>query len=97
MEIRNNLNNLNSVANVEVTGNQPAAAQREASATHTEPATDRTTVSAAGTQISQPGSDADVRWEKVAAVQQALADGTYNVPASEVATKMMDSMLGNRS
>ena len=97
MEIRNSLNGLNSVANVETAGNQPAAAQREASATHREPAADRATVSVAGAQISQPGSDADVRWEKVAAVQQALADGTYDVPASEVATKMVDSMLGNRS
>jgi negative regulator of flagellin synthesis FlgM len=97
VEIRNNLNTLNSVANVEVTGNQPAAVQRDASATPTEHATDRATVSTAGVQISQPGSDADVRWEKVAAVQQALADGTYDVPASEVATKMVDSMLGDRS
>jgi negative regulator of flagellin synthesis FlgM len=97
VEIRNNLNNLNSIANVPAAGNEPAAAQSDVPATHTEPATDRATVSAAGAQISQPGSDADVRWEKVAAIQQALADGTYDVPASEVATKMVDSMLGNRS
>lgn len=97
MEIRNNLNTLNSVANVETAGNQPATAQRDASATPTEHVTDRATVSTAGSQISQPAPDADVRWEKVAAVQQALADGTYDVPASEVATKMVDSMLGDRS
>jgi len=29
----------------------------------------------------------------VAAVQAALADGTYNVPASAVASKVVDSML----
>jgi anti-sigma28 factor (negative regulator of flagellin synthesis) len=32
--------------------------------------------------------------DKVAAIQQALASGTYNVPASEVAGKMIDQMLG---
>jgi len=32
--------------------------------------------------------------EKVAAIQQALADGTYSVPASEVAGRMIDHMLG---
>jgi anti-sigma28 factor (negative regulator of flagellin synthesis) len=30
----------------------------------------------------------------VAAIQQALVSGTYNVPASEVAGKMMDHMMG---
>ncbi len=34
-----------------------------------------------------------VRTEKVTAVQPALAAGTYNVPASAVASKVMDAML----
>jgi anti-sigma28 factor (negative regulator of flagellin synthesis) len=32
--------------------------------------------------------------EKVAAVQSALVSGTYNVPASAVAGKMIDQLLG---
>jgi anti-sigma28 factor (negative regulator of flagellin synthesis) len=32
--------------------------------------------------------------DKVTQVQQALAAGTYNVPSSEVAGKMLDQMLG---
>ena len=32
--------------------------------------------------------------EKVAEIQQALASGTYNVPAAAVAGKMIDQMLG---
>jgi anti-sigma28 factor (negative regulator of flagellin synthesis) len=32
--------------------------------------------------------------DKVVKVQQALAAGTYNVPSSEVASKMIDQMLG---
>jgi anti-sigma28 factor (negative regulator of flagellin synthesis) len=32
--------------------------------------------------------------EKVAEIQQALTSGTYNIPASQVAGKMIDQMLG---
>jgi anti-sigma28 factor (negative regulator of flagellin synthesis) len=35
-----------------------------------------------------------VRTDKVAGIQAALAAGSYNVPASAVASKMVDSMLG---
>jgi anti-sigma28 factor (negative regulator of flagellin synthesis) len=35
-----------------------------------------------------------VRADKVASVQAAIAAGTYNVPASAVASKVIDSMLG---
>jgi len=36
----------------------------------------------------------DVRTTKVAELRQAIASGTYNVPASAVADKMVESMLG---
>jgi anti-sigma28 factor (negative regulator of flagellin synthesis) len=35
-----------------------------------------------------------VRTDKVAGIQAALAAGTYGVPASAVASKMVDAMLG---
>ena len=35
--------------------------------------------------------------DKVAGIQAALAAGTYNVPAADVATKVVDSMLGGQS
>jgi anti-sigma28 factor (negative regulator of flagellin synthesis) len=35
--------------------------------------------------------------EKVAGIQAALAAGTYDVPASAVASRVVDSMLGNQS
>jgi anti-sigma28 factor (negative regulator of flagellin synthesis) len=38
-----------------------------------------------------------VRPEKVAGIQAALAAGTYNVPASAVAAKLVDAMLGKTS
>jgi anti-sigma28 factor (negative regulator of flagellin synthesis) len=34
--------------------------------------------------------------EKVTSIQAALASGTYNVPASAVASKMVDAMMGGR-
>jgi anti-sigma28 factor (negative regulator of flagellin synthesis) len=34
--------------------------------------------------------------DKVASVQAVLAAGTYSVPASAVASNMVDAMLGNR-
>jgi negative regulator of flagellin synthesis FlgM len=56
---------------------------------------DCATLSSAGSEVST-GSDSDgVRMDKVAAVQAALASGTYSVPASAVASKMVDAMLAD--
>ena len=56
---------------------------------------DRATFSSAGSEVSLSASDSGIRTDKVAAVQAALAAGTYNVPATAVASKMVDAMLGN--
>jgi negative regulator of flagellin synthesis FlgM len=93
-----NLNALNPISNTSATSNQPGTTAQNADApAQAMPSTDHATVSAAGAGISQPASDSDVRLEKVTAIQQALAAGTYNVPASAVASKIVDSMLGKRS
>lgn len=55
---------------------------------------DEATLSSAASALAQAGPDADVRMEKVAAVQKALAEGTYAVSAQDVAGKMMEGMLG---
>ena len=55
---------------------------------------DQATVSSAATEVSQAASGDGVRADKVAAIQSALAQGTYNVPASLVASKLVESMLG---
>jgi negative regulator of flagellin synthesis FlgM len=57
---------------------------------------DRATVSSAGNEVSQTAGDSTVRMDKVANIQAALAAGTYNVPASAVASKVVDSMLGGQ-
>jgi negative regulator of flagellin synthesis FlgM len=55
---------------------------------------DRATLSSAGSEVSLTATDSDVRMDKVTSIQSALASGTYNVPASAVASKMVDSMMG---
>ena len=100
MEIRNNnnLNNLNSIPSLAPAGGQSGSFTPNGAPASTSPAaTDRATVSAVGSGIAQSSLDSDVRWEKVTAIRQALADGTYNVPASQVASKIVDSMLGKQS
>jgi negative regulator of flagellin synthesis FlgM len=52
-------------------------------------------LSSAGSEVSLTAADSGVRTDKVAAVQSALAAGTYNVPSSAVASKMVDAMLGS--
>ncbi|GGH14678.1 flagellar biosynthesis anti-sigma factor FlgM [Silvibacterium dinghuense] len=56
---------------------------------------DTASLSTAGTAASAASSTAsEVRGEKVAAMQSALASGTYSVPSSEVAGKVIEHMLG---
>ncbi len=57
-------------------------------------AADVATLTPAGSVAAQAAPDSDVRMDKVVSVQQALAAGTYSVPAGAVADKMIDQMLG---
>ena len=101
MVIHNNSNSVNSISNLTPTENQPVSTisvpQPVAPSGGSAPTADHATVSAAGTGISQSSGGSDVRLEKVAAVQQALANGTYNVPAEAVASSVVNSMLGKTS
>lgn len=54
---------------------------------------DSATLSIAGSEVALTAADSDVRLDKVASIQAALASGTYNVPASVVASKMVDGMM----
>ncbi len=56
-------------------------------------ATDHANVSTAGGLVSQASSGSDVRLEKVTALQHQIASGSYHVPASAVAGKIVDSLL----
>ena len=93
MDIRSSLDGLKSLLGV--TEQRPAgsAGRTNAQAGALAPGSDRATLSSAGSEVSQSASADGVRMEKVAAVQQALQAGTYDVSASAVASKMVDAML----
>jgi len=94
MDIRSSLDGLKSLLGV--TQQLPAAPQAKsnAAAAGSAFANDRATFSSAGNEVSLTAADPGVRADKVASVQAAIAAGTYNVPASAVASKVIDSMLG---
>jgi len=54
---------------------------------------DQASLSSIGGLISQALGGPDVRLEKVSALQQSLADGSYNVSSSDVAAKLIESLL----
>jgi negative regulator of flagellin synthesis FlgM len=55
---------------------------------------DLTDLSSTGGLVAQALGDSDVRTEKVAALQQAIAAGEYSVSSSDVADKIIQSLLG---
>lgn len=56
-------------------------------------AVDQADVSSTAGVVAQALSGSDVRSDKVAALQQAIAAGTYNVPACDVAAKVISALL----
>ncbi|MDQ2834010.1 MAG: flagellar biosynthesis anti-sigma factor FlgM [Acidobacteriota bacterium] len=54
---------------------------------------DQASFSTIGGLVGQALASSDVRSEKVAALQQAIAAGQYNVSSTEVAAKLLQSML----
>ena len=95
MDIRNSVDGLKTLLGVPSTApakTQPA--KQDGTSSTSGLAGDHATLSSAGAEVAQASTESDVRMEKVAAVQSALAAGNYSVPASAVAGKMIDSMLG---
>jgi flagellar biosynthesis anti-sigma factor FlgM len=93
MDIRNSFDGLRSLLGVNSTPQPAAGAKSGATTGGSALSSDRATLSSAGSEVSQTASDDGVRMDKVSGVQAALAAGTYNVPASAVASKMVDAML----
>jgi negative regulator of flagellin synthesis FlgM len=75
-----------------VSATQPQ--QQAAFSAAANPIQDHTEVSTAASLAHQAMSVPDVRMDKVAAVQQALANGTYQVSAGDVADKLLRQMMG---
>lgn len=54
---------------------------------------DEARLSSIASAVAQALSEGDVRTDKVAGLQQAIAAGTYGVPASDVAAKVLSALL----
>jgi len=93
MDIRNSLDGLKSLLGVSTPA--PAAPQTRSNSAAGSGAlgSDQATFSSAGSEVSLTSAEPGVRTDKVASVQAALAAGTYSVPASAVASKVVDSMM----
>ena len=66
---------------------------RTAAAQSVSEQTDHTNLSSAGGLVAQLASSPDVRADKVASLQAAIASGGYKVPASAVADKLITHLL----
>jgi negative regulator of flagellin synthesis FlgM len=84
---------INSIASTETKpatpANNPNGDGSVASVEHTDDAN----LSSAGGIVAQALEGSDVRTNKIAALQQAIADGSYNVSSSDVAEKVIQSLL----
>jgi negative regulator of flagellin synthesis FlgM len=54
---------------------------------------DEAHLSSTANLVGQALSGSDVRADKVSGLQQSIAAGTYSVPSSEVAAKVMSALL----
>jgi anti-sigma28 factor (negative regulator of flagellin synthesis) len=85
MDICSSLAGLKSI--LEVPQTTPVATQTESGT-----AASQSALSSVGSAASLTVADSGVRTDKVAEIQAALAAGTYRVPASAVASKVVDVM-----
>ncbi len=94
MDIRSSLDGLRSLLGVSQSASSSAQLAKQARITGAGPfSADHATLSSAGSIVSQSLTDDGVRMDKVASIQAAIEAGAYNVPASAVASKMVDAML----
>jgi negative regulator of flagellin synthesis FlgM len=54
---------------------------------------DQASLSSTAALVAQALSESDVRTDEVSSLQQSIAAGTYNVPASAVADKLIGTLL----
>jgi len=95
MNIRNDLQPIQPIA----ADTQVSTAERTSGPSGTTSivaSTDQAHLSSAASLASHAASLSDVRSEKVASVQTAIASGTYSVSSTDVAHSLMNNMLGSQ-
>jgi negative regulator of flagellin synthesis FlgM len=97
MDIRSSLEGLKSLLGTQAATTVAAQQTRSSAAATNALGSDQATVSSAGSEVAQTMGDSDVRMDKVAIIQAALAAGSYDVSSSAVASKVVDSMLDEQS
>ena len=97
MDIRNSFDGLRTLLGVNNTAQTatPAAGKTTLTSGSGALGADSATLSSAASEVSQAASGDTVRMDKVSSIQAMLAAGTYNVSASAVASKLVDSMLAS--
>jgi negative regulator of flagellin synthesis FlgM len=94
MSYTNGIGNLqHALSSIASTSTKPAQDAAENSSVHVSLQEDQASLSSASGVMSQALEGSDVRTAKVAALQQAIASGSYNVSSSDVAEKMIESLL----
>lgn len=99
MSYSNGLGNVqNAVTTVPANGAQRSeaasnASTKNAAASGVPPSQDQTRFSSTSGVLGQSLSGPDVRMPKVQELSAAIAAGTYQVPSSDVAGKMIDALL----
>ncbi len=94
MNVKNDLQGLQQIMAGQEVSRPESSARMESTAAGAATGADEATLSPAASLAAQTAADSDVRMDRVAGVRQALAAGTYNVPSSAVAGKIIESMLG---
>jgi negative regulator of flagellin synthesis FlgM len=94
MNVNNNIDNLpRTQSAVEVSAVKTSGDTTRLQANTATATTDTAQLSAAASLAAQSAPDSDVRLDKVASIQSALQAGTYSVPASAVAQKVIGALL----
>ncbi len=94
-KVLGNLNpagNVSPVESVDSTAGSSSTGLTKSAASRT--GVDQASLSAAGGLVAQVSATSDVRTEKVAQLQAAIASGSYHVPAADVANKLVEHLLG---
>ena len=98
MELRSSIESLKTLLDVSSTSSeQITSSVKESDSRSPLVKGDSATLSNVGSEISQATSIPEIRTAKVAAIQAAIASGTYRVAPSAVATKVVDSMIDGGS